>query len=41
MCKETIKNELDSLTMNQIWELVDLPKVSQLSVSGSSKVKQD
>ena len=24
--KETIKSELDSLTMNQTWKLVDLPK---------------
>ena len=30
MWKEAIKSELDSLTMNQTWELVDLPKGSKL-----------
>ena len=29
MWKEAIKSELDSLTMNQTWELVDLPKGSK------------
>ena len=28
--KEVIKSELDSLTMNQTWELVDLPKGNKL-----------
>ena len=42
MWKEAIKRELDSLTTNQTWELLDILKVvNQLSVNGSLKQKQN
>ena len=42
MWKETIKSKLDSLIMNQTWELIDLSKeVNRLSVNESSKEKQN